>query len=85
MIKLTPQDLLALERQTPGITGIILRFDRVQLPRCPRCRSDNTAAVYTDLDGKMERIAQATTRVYLAPGSNLAGKFYCYSCADYYD
>ncbi|MEO8846227.1 MAG: hypothetical protein ABI704_31940 [Kofleriaceae bacterium] len=84
MLKRSPSELEALAVQYPGIVEQIAAFEAKELPACAQCQSDNTADVQVGIIGRTMAIAGATTKFHLVP-NRPAGRFFCNSCANFFD
>jgi hypothetical protein len=74
----------SLENRYPGITESILRFERAELPACPRCGSQDTANVQVGLIGRTIDIAAATTKFKLIPNGPKPGAYFCNACGEFF-
>jgi len=72
------------ERQYPGITEQIWRFESAVLPPCPNCGDEDTADVQVGVIGRTINISMATTKFRLIPNGPKPGKFYCNQCKDFF-
>ena len=72
------------ERQYPGITEQIWRFENAVLPPCPNCGYGDTADVQFGVIGRTINISMATTEFRLISNGPKPGKFYCNACKEFY-
>jgi len=84
MIKITENDIRNMERQHPGITEQIWRFENADLPPCPSCGSTDTASVQVGVIGRTIYLATATTKFFLIPNGPKKGSYYCRSCRQFF-
>ena len=77
MIKIPPEKISQIESMYPGITEQIEYFEKMTLPACPDCGSEDTAIVNVGTIGRTICIAGATTKFHLRANGGLAyeGKF----------
>jgi hypothetical protein len=84
-LRIDSQRLASMERDYPGITAQIHRYDCCDLPTCPNCCSNDTAAVHVGLVGRSMNIAFATTKFRLLANGPKPGAYYCNQCGRYFD
>jgi len=72
------------ERQYPGITEQIWRFESAVLPPCPNCGDGDTADVQVGVIGRTINISMATTKFRLIPNGPKPGEFYCNQCKEFF-
>lgn len=83
MIKVSPETILRMESQHPGITEQIEDFELMALPTCPKCCSQDTAAVNVGIIGRTINLAAATTKFHLRANGK-PDDFYCNACKRYF-
>ena len=84
MLKVNQKTLDEMERQHEGILKTIMRFENAELPACPQCASEDTAAVQVGVIGRTIYIATATSKFTLIPNGPRPGKYRCNSCKQYF-
>ncbi len=83
MLKVDQGWLDRAEKLYPGIRGSIDYYERLDLPPCPACGSDNTAAVSAGVIGRSIHVLCATTKIRLLP-SMVPHDYYCRACELYF-
>lgn len=83
MIKVSPETILQMESQYPGITEQINSFENKVVPACPNCGAEDTAAVNVGVIGRTTLLAVATTKFHLRANGK-PGDFYCNNCRSYF-
>ena len=84
MLKIDPARLVKMEKDYPGITHDINRFERMNLPRCSYCGSSDTASVQCGLIGRTIAIFGATTKFKLVANGPLPFNCFCNDCEMYF-
>lgn len=74
-----------LEKDYPGITSTILRFENAELPPCVHCESKDTADVQIGIIGRTIAIKSMTKKFFLIPNGPKQGKYFCNSCRKFFD
>lgn len=72
------------ERDYPGITQSIWKFEQMTLPRCIRCGSADTADVQIGVIGRTMAIRTATRKSKFIAWGPLPGRFYCNPCHKFF-
>ena len=72
------------ERDYPGITEQIWKFEQMTLPRCIRCGSADTADVQIGVVGRTMVIRCATKKAKFIPWGPRPGQFYCNPCHKFF-
>lgn len=80
MLKIDKDQLDELERDYPGISDSISRFEEATLPACSHCGSTDTAKVQCGIIGRTISIAAATTRIKLLANGPVPGEYFCNTC-----
>jgi transposase-like protein len=82
MLKIKESEFEKYENRYPGIMQEIMAFEKMSIPQCPNCQSDNTAKVLGGIIGRVIHIAAATTKAKLNPSK--PGPYYCNHCQTYF-
>lgn len=75
-------------RLAPCVSWIrehVRQFEERVLPRCRRCRSNDTADVQVGIIGRTIHIAAATSKMKLIPNLPRPGRYFCNACERYFD
>ncbi|MBU2600801.1 MAG: hypothetical protein KKA32_01325 [Actinobacteria bacterium] len=83
MLKVDQEWLDRVEERYPGIRGSIDYYERLDLPPCPACGSDDTAAVSAGVIGRSIHVCAATTKIRLLPNM-VPHDYYCWACELYF-
>ena len=84
MLKIDPSEFDRFEKVYPGIERQIKYFEKMRLPKCPKCKSANTALVQAGIIGRTIHLAAATTKFHLTPNGG-PGKYFCNDCRKFFD
>ncbi len=84
MLKIDQSELAKLEKDYPGTVRSIKYFEEMRLPKCPKCKSANTALVQAGIIGRTIALCSATTKFKLTPNGGL-GKYFCNDCGKFFD
>ena len=81
MLKIDKASIEKIEKQYPGISETVEYYERLPIPVCPSCNSNDTAKVTVGLVGRTINLAAVTTKVKLLPNSSPSAKgYFCNSC-----
>lgn len=83
MLKIKESEFDKYESLYPGIMQEIRDFEKISMPPCPNCQSEDTANVLGGIIGRVIYIAAATTKVKLNPSKS--GEYYCNQCQLYFN
>jgi hypothetical protein len=84
MLKIAPSELAKREKDHPGTVSSIKYFEEMRLPKCPKCKSANTALVQAGIIGRTIALCSATTKFHLTPNGG-PGKYFCNDCGKFFD
>ena len=85
MLKVDKRILGDMERQHPGITDTIRRFETTILPTCPYCHAADTAVVESVTVPGSASLAFVSTKLRLEWRAPKPGEYYCNACGQYFD
>lgn len=83
MPKVDEEWLRQVEERYPGNRRSIDYYEGLDLPPCPVCGSDNTAAVSAGVIGRSIHLCAATTKIRLLPNM-VPEDYYCWACELYF-
>ncbi len=83
MTKELEEQLAHMEENYPGITQQVMRFERMEMPPCPYCGSDDTAIVQVGIIGRSITVAAVSRKVTLV-ANNKPGDYRCNLCKEYF-
>jgi hypothetical protein len=73
------------ERDYPGIGDQIERYQKAELPPCPRCGSESTAVVGVGAVGRAILLSSMCSKYKLIGNGPKPGEYFCNSCQRYFD
>ena len=85
MIKVDYRVLASMDREHPGLMDSITAYEHIELPRCPRCNSRDTALVHAGVTPRSALIQRATTKFHLTDADLPPGHYYCNHCIYYFE
>ena len=85
MLKISQKQIQGMEKQYPGITENIYRFESASLPKCIYCSSTDTEDVQVGIIGRTIYICTAPTKFKLITNGPKPGNYWCNSCNRYFE
>ncbi len=64
---------------------LVRRFTDMQVPRCVRCGSEDTASVQVGVIGLTLRLAATCRKFKLIPDGPQPGEWFCHGCGRFFD
>ena len=84
MLKIDASKLAKLGKDYPGLVDDINRFEQMDLPPCPKCKSVDTASVQCGVIGRTITLCGATTKFKLVGNGPKPGNCFCNGCGEYF-
>ena len=84
-LQISNEALDKLDGQYEGIRDQILSFEAMELPRCTKCRSEDTAITQAGVIGRTINTAMATSKVKLLANGKGEGRYFCYARDSFFD
>jgi hypothetical protein len=84
MLTIKPEKIARLEKTYPGIARTLDYFETMTIPRCPKCRSVDTALVQVGIVGRSVNLACATTKFHLLANGGGEPMYFCNKCRKYF-